>query len=579
MVLSLKNAFLAAQTVASHGQAESPTVSKETAGRLAVPVSRGTEKRQSSRPANKSDMRLLEVYLAEDRNRLPRKIESSLSSPPRYNFPQIGESPQRAGLALKMKPVERWAFTGGLEVAWKPVQYSQSILRDSDASLGRLTSLSQDEGGSTRELVMGVDFGTSSTKVVLGDRSLKKAYAIPLTQLVGVSAYLLPTSLYEADGAYSLSPVGTKVNDLKLSLLSNPEDPVRCARVCAYLALVIRATRAWMFTELKEQYLKADIVWSLALGQPADQATSEISKGLFKKLGEVAWYLASESEELTTTLCCDAWGRANSGALDAGDIEVFVMPELAAQIYGFVNSSKFDPRLPNICLMVDVGAGTVDASVFRVVKKDAGTSSFEFLTNAVEAYGAMNLHRYRVDWWQSHLRQRNASEAVIDALENIRIPTEYLGPLPESYANYVNGVSVDFEGGAQSPDQEFFRKVRNQVAGDVLYGTYKKKLLDTASIAGLPFYLCGGGSRYGFYKDLKSEMVKQPNCSWLNAIHTELAKPSNLRADGVHQSDYDRLSVAYGLSQLDLDAVTQVTALEPRVQSMHTSDWTATYAD
>jgi hypothetical protein len=191
----------------------------------------------------------------------------------------------------------------------------------------------------------------------------------------------------------------------------------------------------------------------------------------------------------------------------------------------------------------------------------------------------MNLHRSRVDWWQTKLNAFGLCAKVIADLENIRLPTEYRGTLPDSYLEYLSGVTVSLDGGAISPDQEFFLKVRNQVAGKVLYGAQKNNLLDKQSISGLPFFLCGGGSRYDFYKNLKTELKKQPGCSWLNATFRELTLPSILRADGVGKSDYDRLSVAFGLSQLDTVSVSQVVEMKPIVKISHESDWRDNYSD
>jgi hypothetical protein len=151
--------------------------------------------------------------------------------------------------------------------------------------------------------------------------------------------------------------------------------------------------------------------------------------------------------------------------------------------------------------------------------------------------------------------------------------------LPDTYLDYVDGVDVSFQGDAQTPDHEFFMKVRDQVAGKVLYGTYEHKLLDPESIAGMPFFLCGGGARHSFYKKLKTEMQRQPNCSWLNASYRELALPKTLHAEGVSRADYDRLSVAYGLSQLDLASMSTVAALQPRVNVRHESSWRNNYVD
>jgi hypothetical protein len=503
---------------------------------------------------------------------------STRKSPPRYN-PPPDLRPKPEPPAKQQKSEVRVEYSGDARLAWKPLQRSENLLLQFDEQLGSNTSVPGGKKHTPREVVLGIDFGTSCTKVVIGDRSLKQAYAVPFLNTTGISSYLLPCHLSEDGEFYTLGEKGFLHNDLKLSLLASPADPVKCARVCAYLALVIRASRSWLFHERQQQYIQSDIVWSLAIGQPADQATSSQSAKLFKKLGEVAWALAGSRGGITNEQCLSAWSLPVTANSDSEEVEILVMPELAAQIHGFVGSEQFDPRQPNVYLMVDVGAGTVDASVFRVKKTSGGTTSFNFFTNAVEAYGVVNLHRYRTRWWQTHLSLSPHGKAVVSELEAVRLPTEYRGHFPASYTEYVDGVDVHLVGDAKSPDEEFFHHVLNQVAGKVLYKTKKENLLAPQSITGMPFFLCGGGSRHNFYNKLKTELKKTPNCSWLNAIHRELTLPNNLRADGVSGGDYDRLSVAYGLSQLNIGTVQQVEAMAPSIPIMRESNWFDSYID
>ncbi len=499
-------------------------------------------------------------------------------SPPRYNAPvdlrQKAERPP-----TPQAPEIRLKYLREARLAWKPLQYTENLHAEFDENLGALTGVPDARKITAREVVIGIDFGTSCTKVVIGDRSLKEAYAVPFLNTAGVASYLLPSHLSDDGENYKLGDTGPLHNDLKLSMLAAPSDPTKCARVCAYLALVIRASRAWLFRERGEQYIQADILWSLAIGQPADQATSAQSAQLFKRLGEVAWSLAGQEGRLTHKQCLDAWVQRKPASDEPDEVEILVMPELAAQIHGFVSSVQFDPRHPNIYLMVDVGAGTVDASVFKVKKTSSGTTSFSFFTNAVEAYGAVNLHRHRTRWWQAHLNLSAHGQAAAVEMGALLLPTEYRGHFPASYMDYVEGVEVLLAGGAKSADDEFFNLILNQVAGRVLYRTKKENLLPVESISGMPFFLCGGGSRHAFYRNLKSALNKTPNCSWLNALHRELTLPGNLRADGVSRGEYDRLSVAYGLSQLHIGTIKQVEAMEPLIPIVNQSRWLDSYVN
>lgn len=494
------------------------------------------------------------------------------------NASRIVQNPPKPPQVRVAKPAVSLSIRGDLELGWRPDEAMQPHPREHDSAQGALLDLTEGLGTESRELVMGLDFGTSCTKVVIDDRAMQQRYAVPLVDAAGVNAYLLPARLNLHKGKYTLEDQGVAFADLKLSLMANPQDAELCSRVCAYLALVIRSARAWLFGEHQKAFLRSNILWTLALGQPADQATSGQSKQLFEDLGRVAWALAASSEPLTPKSTVALWnGRIQLA--DTDDVEVIVMPELAAQIHGFVSSHGFDPRGVNIYLMVDVGAGTVDASIFRVKKDPAGTVSFSFFTNAVEAYGAANLHRNRVTWWQENLAPHETAAALMAQLEAIRLPTEHRGRYPDSFMGYVKGVSVRFLGGAVSPDDSFFKMVLTQVAGKVMFRAWKDNLLSQNTISGIPLFLCGGGARHPFYKKLEAELKHTKNASWMNAQHRELALPSDLIAPGVKKADYDRLSVAYGLSRLIPGQIKDAPPMMPVVHIEKASDWRSNYID
>jgi hypothetical protein len=474
-------------------------------------------------------------------------------------------------------PQVRVNLKGVPALAWQPLPHLDNSLLVRDLTLGARERLTDEGSVSMVEMVMGVDFGTSCTKVVISDRSTNVSYAVPFTDLVGVSAYLLPTQLGELSGRYCLEHEGHLHSDLKLSMLADLARPELNERVCAFLALVIRSARSWLFTQHAPQYKGKDLVWTLSLGQPADQSTSKDSRSHFEQLGRVAWDLAGAEGEPTVHSCAEAWLRAEDGDLDAGDGEVLVMPEIAAQIHGFVSSDYFDFAQRNLFLLIDVGAGTVDASLFRVVKKGRGVMDFEFFTSSVEANGAANLHRRRVAWWDAQLEPFDECRDVRQALEALRLPTEFRGAFPAKFSDYVQGVETAFEGGAKSPDELFFEKIRGQAVGRVLFRAWNDKYLTQQDLTGTPYFLCGGGAQHPLFERLQDALAHTPNATWLKAVRRELALPRGLRAEGLVLKDYHRLSVAYGLSKLNLGAVQQVSALVPVIPLEQMSDWRQDY--
>lgn len=566
MVLSFKKAFLAAVKEAKAAEKIVVVPSHQ-----AIPARSEPAKTVLARPAEVS-RDILSPKAGGRTSPATERVATQAAAPRRTSPPQVSKP------SVEVKPCVRVTCSDSAVLAWRPEDAFRLVPIAYDQDLGSRLYPPGVKPVDARELIIGLDFGTSCAKVVIADRAMQHAYAVPMVDATGVNAYLLPARLNEVDGVYTLDDKGVAHTDLKLALMASPSDEVLCARVCAYVALVIRAARAWLFTQHKAQYQRADILWSLALGQPADQATSSESRKLFESIAKVAWILAGQSGAVRVQEALDQWRSRQESSVD-DELEVLVMPELAAQIHGFVSSSNFDRRSSNIFLMVDVGAGTVDASTFHVKKDASGTTSFGFFTSSVEAYGAANMHRNRLSWWQPRLFALENGRSLAQELDSIRLPTEYRGKFPDVFTGYFEGVSATIFGGALTPDDEFFNKVVNQVVGQVMHKAWKNNLLSQQAINGIPLFICGGGSRHVFYRKLLDSLKHTRGASWLNAQQRELTIPSGLIAPGLNRSDYDRLSVAYGLSQLTPGKIVQAEAMTPVVKVDRMSDWSENYVD
>jgi hypothetical protein len=437
------------------------------------------------------------------------------------------------------------------------------------------------ESDDARELVIGLDFGTSSVKVIVGDRSAEKAFAVPFFIAKGIDSYLLPSRLWETDGHYSLES-GEKVHrNLKLSLLASGDTSKSVQKATVFLALVLRHVRAWLFTQHAEIYNGKRIVWKLVLGMPAENYADTILVECFHLLARSAWMLAGKRcKEIQTDIVDQVISRVNQldqlvngGVVEAAfeEVDVEVVPELSAQIFGFLRSNRFDKNAKNIFVMVDVGAGTVDSALFHV-KKERGRWHFEFFTNHVLPHGVMNLHRTRIDWWIRALQDQLESPVnLLKALHESEIPTDQSGAIPERLEDYVSDVTVNFNDDKINPDTKFFKEVTVQVRSKTIYRTWEeykvnnvvKGFLSQADLKDVPLFLCGGGARLNFYHRIEEELRNFPGCTWLRAQPQTLEIPKNLEAPGLIKQEYDRLSVAYGLSFLDVGEI--VKALPPPI--------------
>ena len=86
------------------------------------------------------------------------------------------------------------------------------------------------------------------------------------------------------------------------------------------------------------------MVWKLAIGLPAAQHHQTPLSSLFERLGRAAWTIAGVTSDVAESVISPILtAGAQKGAVDQ-DLEVSVVPEIAAQIYGFVASNNFDKK-------------------------------------------------------------------------------------------------------------------------------------------------------------------------------------------------------------------------------------------
>jgi hypothetical protein len=434
--------------------------------------------------------------------------------------------------------------------------------------------------GRDRELVIGLDFGTSTVKVVIGDRGASKAYAVPFVDATGVNQFLLPSRLFEKEGVFSLSDGENVHRDLKLRFLANSKFSPLQETLVGFLALVIRRCRAWLFKEHADSLSGRNILWKLVIGRAVDRNQFDLLGQTLERILCASWDVAGNSSVISRGVCGRALQRLNTRSESTkNSLEVSVVPELAAQIYGFVKSRQFDPRAKNFYLFVDVGAGTVDTSLFRVKTNEFGSWDFSLFTSVVEPNGVMNLHRFRLDWWRRQLKNLSSAsiETILQKVEGIALQTEQTQLIPEKYDGYFKGVQAKLSGGALDPDETFYLdRLVQQVRGRGIHRTVQTRIVGRPDLDHLPFFLCGGGSRLSLYKNISLALDGAPEFRWLRAHRKELGVPGELEAKGLAQVDYDRLSVAYGLSFVDVGTVAIAKAM-PAIKQRSSGDWRSSY--
>lgn len=376
---------------------------------------------------------------------------------------------------------------------------------------------------------IGLDFGTSFTKVVIRVPERQIGYAVPFGRLAGESLeYLLSTELYVSDdGVFSVELVeGTTVLDdikVKLMNLSPPpslkEEISPATAAAGYLALVLRYARRWFVATKKESFGDRRLRWAFNLGLPAKTDDDEKLREPFSLAGRAAWKASSNGGHITldTVREAETWVDTQPEGLDC-DFEL--VPEVVAEVVGYKNSRE---RNNGLHLLVDVGARTLDVGSFVLGENGDGDDVLDTLTADVEILGVKELEKERsgvknrgIDQVEEDFKEKCAKVigGAIGQLATKKFPN--LGDWPDRLYVFLcgGGSAENLYGEVVDEREEWIRK-------------YKLSQSD------------GGGP----YRTLRS-------ASGIRRL--QLPKPSELEA-ALDDTSHHRLAVAWGLGFMKED--------------------------
>lgn len=421
-----------------------------------------------------------------------------------------------------------------------------------------------------RHLVVGLDFGTSCTKIVFRDQADRRSIAVPLWRPPnGGNPYLLPSTVdVDAKGTFSLGTNGSlrAIWDPKMLLMDSPGGSIAVdgfgpvstkVLAAAFLALALKRYRHWFQQEKSGFYRGMDLIWELNLGLPARSFDTSDVLEAFRQVAAAAAILSKEDSAPTIDSAEKAlddvrnfYRRGGSAPLgtaeDFGEFKadsIHLRPEIISGVLGYARSPL---RKEGLYLMVDVGAGTLDVSTFRIFERE-GEDSFSIFTSEVEPLGAYRLHRNRVAAVKDQLNE--------DILRRLYAQVQAEGPLP-SLLEYAPGLNRKLLMDADLA----FKSQCERLVSKVVCATRRDRDCNASEWSrGLPVFLCGGGSRLEFYKSVlhNVERIQAQSFNYLSRskpfLYQQIPQPTDLVAPEAAPGDFDRLSVAYGLSFSDLN--------------------------
>lgn len=399
----------------------------------------------------------------------------------------------------------------------KPDRNGLERFEINEASIESVNWVADDKfTGRSADFFIGLDFGTAFTKVVIGVEGT--SYVLKLSPNNG----LQPSSIFIAsDGRCSLRQKtgDTLYTDLKLPILTKNAAEEDYGLVIAFLALIFIECRQWYSTSHLTD-LSPD--WFVNAGLPTQSYEDERLKVEYCKLIKAAWalsYCEVVSYQTAIILFRSIGGKYVPEYAYFDEERINCFPEFVAQITGYVRSPR---RRKHSHLIADVGAGTLDVSLFTV-KENSGDWLFRVHDRSVETLGADFLSKHR--------------SLHIEAAKNVetyKFTTS--GTLANSLKTTLDELIL--------VDEPFKAKVNNSYATRVsALGVPASKILEDIVI-----FVCGGGSSDYLY----SEAMKLIEDYYPTEI-AQIPKPDRLMSDFNLDEDYHRYSVAYGLSHDHFD--------------------------
>ncbi len=444
----------------------------------------------------------------------------------------------------------------------------------------------QFQPGGTREVldvVIGLDFGTSSTKVAVRTPFMAggRTVAIPFGDLAHPSCeYLLPTRLWcgpngelglkESVGARSWTNLKIRLLDLSSADDEIPgNDELEAVALSAgYLGLVLRRARQWFLTNEREAYGHFELRWQLNVGIPSAGYDDERIRRMFAITSEAAW-------QLSTLEKYPSLGGA-LGAIDyllkrdrSPSIQTSVIPEVAAEVVGYARSPQ---RNPGLHVLVDVGASTLDICGF-VLSESEGEDQYALLTAEVLRLGAFELHRMRVD----AADPKHSDVASLQALSD-----DLIAPIPEDVAIYVLGADAAAIQGLERIDQDYVVRCANAQMRTIMPLKTRRDPRSPRWEEGLPVFVCGGAGRMlqvqSSIEESNDRLQRATGKAGLQQL--SLPVPSNLANPDVDEETFQRLGVAYGLSFDSFDIGKIVPPAEiSDIERARPRDWRSGFVD
>ncbi len=406
---------------------------------------------------------------------------------------------------------------------------------------------------------VGLDFGTSTTKVVYKQIGRNKSQAIHFNHGLGnYPDYCLPSlAAYDKRGRLLLGieaakylfddPWDTGFQRLKVIVAGNCNkdfcDPItneqykEYCKACSfarradpeeltaiYLAYAMHMARKYILK--RQEYCDVDVDLAFNICMPIDHIGNNQTKAIFEYI-----FKKAENIESEWPISQDSYDfYSGSGNSRSEESKIFAVPESVAQIASYLQSLQRQEKLHAI---IDFGAGTTDISIFNYTEVFGDSATWWFAAKNLPR-GTINIERAL----SSHIANANNKSTcnqseIYKCLQDIaKVNLKKMDPNDGKFKMLV-AVRKELE------DLRTSKKYKD--IWDVAYNRYSRiERWDDVDV-----FICGGGANMPFVKETFSMSWKDP----LKTRYTVRKIPYPDDYDGGEaNAPFERMSVAYGLA-------------------------------
>lgn len=310
------------------------------------------------------------------------------------------------------------------------------------------------------EAVIGFDFGTTSTKIIVSFPYHSDLLGYNYITIPAPAAfrsdnhpYLWKTILYynPENDLFSLYPKEGyhSLDDIKTNLMNSPDEIIKKFKnhnifafnaSVAYISLLTKIAKSYCYQVTKEKKffksLVREISWNFNLGMPAEKLDHESTNKLYNKIIKLS--LNIDTFPLADKNINSLINKNNINYPD-DIIETSVIPEISAAVAGIYESMMLDK---GEYFFIDIGGSTIDLSIINIFINDTGNKQISNLVSKVHLLGAEAINwikNIEADYDETELHDAICSRLGDVIVKNKKYRNPYSLSLGESLKTFIIG--------------------------------------------------------------------------------------------------------------------------------------------